>query len=114
MSFEQKIQQWVTIDNQLKQMNEKIGELREKRTSLSKNIIEYADTNNLSNATLQITDGKLRFANTRVSAPLTFKYVEKTLGEVIKNESQVKQIVEYLKQKREVKVVAEIKRYSNN
>ena len=51
---------------------------------------------------------------TKVQSPLTFKYLEKSLGEIIKNENQVKQIVEYIKNKREVKVVPEIKRFSNN
>jgi Family of unknown function (DUF5760) len=63
---------------------------------------------------VQISDGKLKFAQTRVTAPLTLKYVEKSLGEIIKNETQVKQIMDYLKQKRESKIVPEIKRFSNN
>jgi hypothetical protein len=114
MNFEQQIQQWVSVDNQLKQLNEKTKELREKRNSLEENITKYASTNNLSNATIKIGDGKLKFTNTRVPEPLTFKYLEKTLGEVIKNESQVKLIMEHLKQKRAIKVVPEIKRFSNN
>lgn len=114
MNFEQQIQQWVSLDNQLKQLNEKTKELREKRNSLEENITNYASTNNLSNATIKIGDGKLKFTNTRVPEPLTFKYLEKTLGEVIKNESQVKLIMEHLKQKRAIKVVPEIKRFSNN
>jgi len=114
MSFEQQIQQWVSIDNQILILNEKLRELREKKHDLSENINSYVDKNNLTNATVQISDGKLRFVNTKVSSPLTFKYVEKSLGEVIKNQTQVKQLVEYLKEKREVKVVPEIKRISNN
>lgn len=114
MSFEQNIQQWVLIDNQIKLLNEKIHELREKKTRLGENITNHVEENNLRNATVQISDGKLRFVNTKVSSPLTFKYVEKSLGEVIKNQTQVKQLVEYLKEKREVKVVPEIKRISNN
>jgi len=112
-TFEQKIQAWVSIDNQLKLLNEKVQELRDKRNDLSENITKYAQTNNLQNATIQISDGKLKFANTRVTAPLTFKYLEKSLGEVIKNESQVKQIVEYVKENRDSKIVPEIKRLSN-
>ena len=112
-TFEQKIQSWVSIDNQLKLLNEKVQELRDKRNDLSENITKYAQTNNLQNATIQISDGKLKFANTRVTAPLTFKYLEKSLGEVIKNESQVKQIVEYVKEHRDSKIVPEIKRLSN-
>ena len=114
MSFEGQIQQWVQIDNQLKQLNEKTKELRDKRNSLEQNITTYAFSNNLSNSTVQISDGKLKFSNTRVTEPLTFKYLEKTLSEVIKNESQVKLIMEHIKQKREIKIVPEIKRFSNN
>ena len=114
MSFENQIQQWVQLDNQLKQINEKIKELREKRNALEQNITKYASSNNLSNATVQISDGRLKFANTKVQEPLTFKYLEKTLSEVIKNDSQVKLIMEHIRQKREVKVVPEIKRFSNN
>jgi len=114
MSFENKIQQWVQLDNQLKQINEKTKELREKRSILEENITSYASINNLSNTTVQISDGKLKFSDTKVTEPLTFKYLEKALNEVIKNESQIKLIMEHIKQKRTVKIVPEIKRFSNN
>jgi len=114
MSFEQNIQQWVSIDNQIKLLTEKIHELREKKHKLGENITNHVEKNNLNNATVQISDGKLRFVTTKVSTPLTFKYVEKTLGEVIRNQTQVKQIIEYLKDHRDVKIVPEIKRISNN
>ena len=114
MSFEGKIQQWVSLDNQLKNLNAKTKELRENRNALEENITSYASINNLSNTTVQISDGKLKFAYTKVPEPLTFKYLEKTLGEVIKNESQIKLIMEHIKQKRAVKIVPEIKRFSNN
>jgi hypothetical protein len=114
MSFENQIQQWVSLDNQLKQLNEKVKDLRDKRNNLEENITSYASENNLSNATVKISDGRLKFTNTKVPELLTFKYLEKSLGEVIKNESQVKLIVEHLKQKRAVKIVPEIKRFSNN
>jgi len=114
MSFENQIQQWVQMDNQLKQLNERTKELREKKNTLEKNITSYVSSNNLSNSTVQIGDGKLKFANTKVPEPLTFKYLEKTLGEIIKNESQVQLIMEHIKQKRTIKIVPEIKRFSNN
>jgi hypothetical protein len=114
MSFENNIQQWVSYDNQLKQLNEKIKELREKRNTVEEKITTYASSNNLSNSNVEISDGKLKFVNTKVPEPLTFKYLEKTLGEVIKNESQVKLIVEHIKQKRAIKIIPEIKRFSNN
>ena len=114
MSFENEIKQWVQIDNQLKELNERTKVLREKRNTLEKNITTYASSNNLSNSTVQISDGRLKFTNTKVPEPLTFKYLEKTLAEVIKNENQVKLIMEHIKQKREIRTVPEIKRFSNN
>ena len=113
-TFENQIQQWVQLDNQLKQMNERVKDLRDKRNTLEQNITSHASANNLSNATVNIGNGKLKFVNTKVPEPLTFKYLEKTLSEVIKNENQVKLIMEHIKQKREMKIVPEIKRYSNN
>lgn len=114
MNFQTQVQQWVSIDNQLKILNDKVKELREKRSSTTQSLITYAYDNNISSSVIQISDGKLKFANTKVTEPLTFKYIEKTLGEVIKNESQVKLIIEHLKVKRETKLVSEIKRFSNN
>ena len=114
MSFENQIKQWVQLDNEIKLLNDRTKDLREKRNTLEKNITTYAASNNLSSSTVQISDGRLKFSNTKVPEPLTFKYLEKTLSEVIKNESQVKLILEHIRQKREVKVVPEIKRFSNN
>jgi len=113
MSFENQIQKWVSIDNQLKIANERTRELREQRAALSDSITKYASENNLSNATVKIGDGRLKFTKTNVTEPLTFKYLEKTLGEIIKSEAQVKLIIERIKQQRSVKIVQEIKRFSN-
>jgi hypothetical protein len=114
MSFENKIQQWVQLDNQLKKLNEQVKQLREQRNSLENNLTSYAKTNHMEETTIKVNNDKLKFIDTRVPEPLTFKYLEKTLGEIIKNESQVKLIMDHIKQKREIKVVSEIKRYSAN
>ena len=109
--FDQQLQQWLALDDQLKVLNEKVYELREKKQQLCDNLTKYATTNNLMSAPIQIGDGKLKFASTRVSNQLTFKYVEKSLGNIIKNETQVTQIIEYLKTNRDSKMVPEIKRF---
>lgn len=114
MSFENQIQKWVQIDNQLKQLNDKVKELRDAKSELCKNITTHVSQNNLSAATIQISDGQLKFMETRVAAPLTFKHLEKCLAEIINNETQVKQIVDYVKQNREIKTSPEIKRVYKN
>lgn len=113
MSFEQNIQKWVSLDNKIKILNDNLNQLREQRAELSKSLYNYAERNNLNNANIQISDGKLKFVTNKVSNPLSFKYVEKSLGEIISNEEQVKKIVNYLKEHREFKTVQELKRFSN-
>jgi hypothetical protein len=109
--FETNIQKWVSLDNQLKLLQEKTKELREQKQTLNKKIIEYTEQNNLSNATIQISDGKLKCVNTKVTAPITYKFLEKSLGEIISNPHQVEQIMNYLKEKRESKMISEIRRF---
>jgi hypothetical protein len=114
MSFEENIKKWVAIDNQMKSLNEKTKQLREEKNAAEEYIMGYVETNKLTNATINITDGRLRFMNTKQTAPLTLKYVEDCLSKCIGNETQVKQIIKVIKDSREVKYTADIKRYTNN
>ena len=114
MSFEQQIQQWVTIDNQMKNLNDKMKELREKKNIISQQINTHIETSQLSNSSIKINDGQLRFVKVKETQQLTFKYLETCLSEIIKNEEQVNKVVEYIKNKRQVKYVPEIKRLYNN
>jgi len=113
MNFEQSIQQWVSIDNQLKVLNDKVRELRDKKNILNSNINEYVNDNNIKKS-IQISDGQLKFVKIKETQPLTFKYLETCLSEIIKNEEQVNKILEYIKNKRAVKYNSEIKRLYNN
>lgn len=114
MSFEQDIQNWVLIDNQMKLLSEKMKELRDKKNAISQKINTHVETDQLENTSIKISDGRLKFIKVKDTQQLTFKYLETCLSEIIKNEEQVKKIVEYIKNKREVNYLPEIKRlYSN-
>jgi hypothetical protein len=114
MSFDNEIQQWLQIDNQIKKLNEQSKLLREQRNTLESNLTNYAKINNFTDKTIKVNNNKIKFIDTKIPEPLTFKYLEKTLGEIIKNESQVNVIMEHIKQKRSIKVVPEIKRFYSN
>jgi seryl-tRNA synthetase len=113
MSFEQNIQQWVALDNQMKVLNEKLKELRDEKNNLSQEINNHIETQELTNVSVKINDGQLKFVKVKETQQLTFKYLETCLSEIISNEEQVKQIIDYIKNKREVKYVSEIKRLYN-
>ena len=112
MSFESQVQQWVSADNQLKLLNEKTKSLRQLKHDLTDKLKSYASENDTLNRTINISDGRLRFANINTYEPLTFKYIEQSLGEIIHNPEQVKLIMNHLRETREVKVVSDLKRFS--
>ena len=104
------IHKWILLDNQIKLQTEKLKEMRDKRSDLTETIKNYIETNKIHNSTIKINDFKLKVFQTKIAETLTFKYLEQKLSEIIPNENQVKQIVDYLKIKRSYKMVSEIKR----
>ena len=107
------IQNWVELDNELKKLNEKTKDIRTRKNDIEDKIITYVEDNSMNNSVVNITDGKIKFCEVKQTQPLTLGFLEKCLSEVIANQSQVKQIVDYIKSKRETKIVPEIKRYYN-
>ena len=108
--FQGSIKAWVEIDNELKIINNRAKELRDERREIQEEIMEYVETNKLSNATVNISDGQLKFASVRQQSALTYTHVKQCLMDCIQSEEDVKKIMKYIKQKREVKYVPDIKR----
>ena len=114
MSFEENIQKWVTLDNQIKMLNDKLKELRENKNSICNNILQHVDEKSLENATVKISDGKLQFTSIRQTQSLTLKYVHDCLNKCIGKQEQVDAIMKYIKESREIKFIPDIKRTYEN
>lgn len=112
-NLDKSIQNWVELDNELKRLNEKAKDIRTRKNDIENKLMTYVEDNNMNNSVVNISDGKIKFCETKQTSPLTLGFLEKCLSEVIANQSQVKQIVDYIKSKRETKMVPEIKRYYN-
>ena len=112
MSFEENIRNWIKIDNNIKEKAMNIKQLRIEREKYNENIMEYIKENNLDNVTIKIGDGKLRFVDTKYTQPLTYKFICETLCDYFEEDDEmVSNIICYIKSKREVKTVTEIKRF---
>lgn len=111
--FQNKIKDWVTCDNHLNKLKQQSKILRDKKNNLNNEIMNYVHENNLDDSIIEISDGTLKFQKTNYSSPLTFKFLETCLNDCISNEDQVKKIIKYIKQKREIKVSYDIKRKIN-
>ena len=105
------IQKWVSIDQQLQLVNDKTKKMRETRSILTSNICGYMKNNNIK-GNIGITDGELRLYEKKEYKSLSFTYITNCLENIIKDKSQVEQIVKYLKDNREITTSSEIKRFS--
>ena len=108
--FIENIQKWVVIDSQIKLINEKIKKARELKNQLLKNISTYVCENNLEQTKIEISDGELKFYDKREYQPITFKYIEESLGKILSDKKQVEYILNYLRENREVMVSKDIRR----
>ena len=115
MSFEESIQKWVSLDNQLRSIQDKTKQIREDKNKIEDGIIKYVDAHQLQNSMVKISDGKLKFTMVKQTNPLTLKYVDECLGKCIKNPEQIKLIMNLIKDSRASKNIPDIKRfYTNN
>ena len=115
MSFEDNIRKWEQTDNAIKEKQLAIKQLKIEKEQYNENILEYMDENNLENATIKIGDGKLRLIETSSPQALTFKFICETLCEYFRDdedhEELVKEIIIFMKERRNVKTNREIKRF---
>ena len=59
--FIENVKQWVTIDNQLKIVNEKTRLMRERKQKINQEICDYAVHHNIDHKYIEISDGTLKF-----------------------------------------------------
>lgn len=112
-TLESKIKRWVELDNKIKESAEEVRDIRTEKAVINDEILEIIEEKQLEKATVNISDGKLRFVAAKHTAPLSLAYVEKCLSELITNGKQVEQIMSYIKKNRETKTTMEIKRVYN-
>jgi CxxC motif-containing protein len=112
-NLESKIKRWVELDNKIKESTEEVRDVRTEKAVINDEILEIIEEKQLGKATVNITDGKLKFVSAKHTAPLTLTYIEKCLSELITNGKQVEQIMTYIKKNRETKTTMEIKRVYN-
>ena len=113
MNFTGNIKEWVALDNRIKLLQDEVKSEKADRRMLSQKILEHVEDSNMQHTIIQITDGKLKFQNTKITSPLTYGFLETCLNECINDENQVKQIVAYIKGKRHVRYTQDIKRSYN-
>tara|TARA_Y100000768_G_scaffold388976_1_gene389571 strand:- start:13067 stop:13399 length:333 start_codon:yes stop_codon:yes gene_type:complete len=109
MNIKSEINEWLDIDAKIKESQNEIKQLREQKQKYELNITNYVQEHNIKS--IQTDDGKLKLFETKTSQPLTFKYVEKCLNEVLPETFNIPDIINYMKEKRVQSVTSGLKKY---
>lgn len=112
--FAEKVKRWVLLDTQLKLVNGKLKEVRDEKFVIARDICNYLETTGISNKKILIHDGDLKMYEKKEYSTLTFSFLEQHLGNIIPDRDQVRFIIEYLKEQREVKLTNDIRRHFTN
>jgi len=106
--FIEDVKKWALLESQLKIVNEKTRKMRDMKNDLSEKITNYMlETNN---SKIKLSDGEIRLYDKKDYSPLTFGYIENSLGNIIQDKEQLEYVVQYLKDNREITTSPEIKR----
>lgn len=119
MSIQASVKDWVSVDNRIRSLSEQLKELRDQKKQHEEQMVTWASAATTSNGdtvqrpVIKISDGKLRFVETKQTAPLSLKYVEERLRAILPtpdHDETVMLIMNDLKSNRDVKIVQEVKR----
>jgi len=105
----EKIQKWALLDTQIKNINEKLKDIRDTKNRLTEEICDYIEKNNIKTK-INIGDGQLLISEKKIYSPLSYAYIEECLEKIIDDDEHIDFILNYLRDNREVEVVKEIRR----
>jgi hypothetical protein len=103
------IKEWIQIDNDIRQIQKALKEFKEKKKTLSEELIVVMRENDIDNFDVQ--DGLLMYKCNKVKSAVNQKLLLKTLGEFFDNDNdKAKDLCKYILDSREVKVKESIQR----
>ena len=103
------VRNWITLDNEIKQLQKLAKEKRKEKKELTTNLVEIMKTNDIQ--CFDIKDGKLMYTQNKIRAPLSKKHLLKCLSDYFKNDSEkILKLSKFIMDSREEKVKENIKR----
>lgn len=105
--FENSLKKWIRLDTQIRMANQQLRDLRNEQDKLSTAVCDFMRTNNIEKRKIETQDSKIEYYEKKSYSSLSYAFLEKYLADIIPNTERV---IEYLKDKREIKYSNELKR----
>jgi len=110
MNLEEKVKKYSQIENLIKLKQVELQKLRDNKSLLTQSILADYQRFNLSEKSIPNENFKLRAYQYKQSTPLSFTFLKSCLHDIIPKDTQVEQIINYVKSKRSNKVINDLKK----
>lgn len=116
-NFKDNVKRWVELDNQshrykleMDGLKKKKAEYELERDKVGDNILNFMETNNLSDNEIVISDGKLKYFNSKTSTSISQKFINERLKLYFKDENKAKEVLDFIYSGRETTITPVVKR----
>mgnify|MGYP001270704549 FL=1 len=116
-NFKDNIKQWVELDNASNRYKIKMDELKKKkeefdmeRNKVGDNILSFMENNKLEDNEIIISDGKIKYQQSKSSTSISQKFIIERLKEYFKDEEKAKEVTQFIYSGREVSYTPVLKR----
>ena len=116
-NFKDNIKQWVELDNASNRYKIKMDELKKKkeefdmeRNKVGDNILSFMENNKLEDNEIVISDGKIKYQQSKSSTSISQKFIIERLKEYFKDEEKAKEVTQFIYSGREISYTPVLKR----
>jgi hypothetical protein len=109
--FVSSIKKWVSLDDDIKKLREKMKLLSNEKKELE--VIILSELDKMEEKVIEITDGKLRKNVSKTQTPLKKDHIAKTIQEFTKDDQKTHEIIDYMMKSRQVVERINLKRTKN-
>ncbi len=102
------IKKWITNEDEIKQLKDKLNKLKEEQNELEKNIVNHIKTNHLENNLFKVGNKKIKLKTYKNYSTITHSYLMNTFSQFMDKDNS-EMLLEYIVANRAYKIINEIK-----
>ncbi len=103
------IRELAICNQQLKQYNERLKPIRQKKQAICKVLGEYMQAHGIKTRSLEINGEPMKLVQRQDYAPLTMGFVRNCLEEIMEDAEQIDTVMDYLREQRGVKMTVDLR-----
>jgi Family of unknown function (DUF5760) len=108
--FIQMVKMYIDYDNQIHEGRQALKLIQDQKEKTEQFILHYMKSNKMEDKEFNLTDGKLKYAMSRSTAPISKNHIQERLQAYLKSKDQAQKATEYIFSDREVSFTPKLKR----